>query len=69
MPTDEFQRLRIADATSDIEEAEREVERAMKELTVDLPRAHKTLITDALRRAFDKLAEARTKLQALGTKP
>ena len=68
MPTDDL-RVRLADATSDVELAQHEVERAMNDLTVDLPRAHKTLISDTLRRAFDKLAEARTKLEALSEKP
>jgi len=69
MPTDELQRVRLADAASDVEVAQHELQRAMNELTVDLPRAHKTLISDALRRAFDKLADARTKLEALSAKP
>jgi CheY-like chemotaxis protein len=58
-----------ADATNDGEEAQHEGERAMNALALEVPRAQKTLISDALRRAFDKLAEPRTTLEALTAMP
>ena len=59
------QRKRIAEATEDLAIAQREVERAMTEITSDRPRAQKTIIGDALRVAFEKVAAARAKLAAL----
>ncbi len=56
---------RILQATEDLAVAHREVEHAMEALTGDRPRAEKTIITDALRVAFEKLAAARQTLEAL----
>jgi hypothetical protein len=67
MPNEELLRVRLEEATKDLEIAQREVERVMQELTVDTPRAHKTLISEGLRLAFEKLTEARRKLEGLST--
>jgi hypothetical protein len=58
-------RKRITEATEALTIAQREVERAMLELTSDRPRAQKTIISDVLKIAFEKVAEARGKLESL----
>jgi len=56
----------IAEATEDLAIAQREVERAMVELTAGGgARADKTIVTEVLRTAFEKLTAAREKLAAL----
>ncbi len=58
---------RIAEATEDLAVAQREVERAMRELSSGAIRADKTIITEVLRTAFEKLTTAREKLAVLAT--
>jgi hypothetical protein len=58
-------RARITSATEDLTIAQREVEKAMRELTQDTPRAQKIIITEVLKVAFEKLAEARSKLEVI----
>lgn len=64
MPTseqDDYKR-RVSEANTDLDQALREVERALRELTADSPRAEKTIITEVLRVAFEKVASARARL-------
>jgi hypothetical protein len=61
------QRKHLSEASEDLAIAQREVERAMLELTADTPRAQKTIVTDSLRIAFEKVSAARAKLFALTT--
>ncbi len=64
MPTgeqDDYKRC-VAEATTDLDQALREVDRALRELTADSPRAEKTIITDVLRVAFERVASARARL-------
>lgn len=67
MPTETAPAIkqRILEAKADVELALREVERVLQDLTADTPRAEKTIITDALRVAFDRLAHARMHLASL----
>ncbi len=63
---------RIATATEDLDVAQREVERAMKELATGNLRANKTITSEALSTVFEKLALARQKLASViseGTGP
>ena len=59
------QRQRVTSATEDVALAQREVERALGELTANSPRAQKIIITEVLQAAFDRLTAARQKLEAL----
>jgi hypothetical protein len=65
LPANSDELKRIAAATADLGIAQREVERVMTALTADVPRAQKTIITEALRLAFEKLAGARATLTEL----
>jgi hypothetical protein len=58
-------RAQIAQATEALTIAQQEVEKAMLQLVAGVPRAQKSMVTEALRNAFEKVANTREALQSL----
>lgn len=56
---------RIEEATAALAVAQSEVEIALREVTSGSARANKTIISDVLKIAFEKLTEARSKLESV----
>lgn len=63
------QQRRIDEAVELVAAAQREVDRAIGDLTSDTPRAEKTIIGQVLRDALDKLSKARHKLEQVRVVP
>jgi hypothetical protein len=63
------QRRRIDEAVELVAAAQREVDRAVSDLSGDTPRAQKTIIGKVLRDALDKLSLAREKLEQARADP
>jgi len=63
------QRRRIDEAVELVAAAQREVDRAVADLSSDTPRAQKTIIGKVLRDALDKLSLARAKLEEARAAP
>lgn len=61
-PLPEKVQRRLAEATASIADAERELDRVMREI-VSAERADKTIISEVVHSAFQKLAAARTNLE------
>ncbi len=64
MPVDPELQRRIKEATDQIGIAERELETAITQLKVS-PRGSETMISQVLQDAFEKLAAAKRKLEAI----
>ncbi|MBK7858960.1 MAG: hypothetical protein IPJ65_10150 [Archangiaceae bacterium] len=64
---DEKLRTRIAEATTALTAAQRELEQAMRHLIADVPRAQKTIVSEMVGTAFEKVSSTKATLELLLT--